>query len=218
MTLKDPTKNAMRVVVDPFMAHHKFKRTKERVYLRTRGEFVDCVSIDYGRWGNTYLYIHYSIHLLADPRINVNTYSFGDRISVDWSPRDHELALKNAETIVGEIQKIAFAWFDRVSSIEIYEGVSCQYLWEATLCAFLQECGARGSILLRNLIAQRDFPTFQYWYPESKVSPEEAAEKEARQVARAKVLSDWAIAVQEGRFVQWAEENRRRNMLELGLQ
>lgn len=215
--LKDPTQNAMRNIVDPFLKSEGFQRTKERLFLRVRGEFVDCVHIGFGRWGSDSIYVYFSVHLIADPILNIYSYEFGDRTSIKWFPKSHEKALAAAGVIVQEIRRCALPWFECIASIEQYEGATNQYAWESALCALLGGDEGRALVYLGNgESAEKQLP-YVYGYPEPQWDQEELERRSNERLEFSQLKKALVKAVLAGEFRSWADSNRASNLVKLGL-
>jgi hypothetical protein len=107
---KDPTKNAVRNVIEPRLSEFGFVRAKEKDFCRLRGPLMDQINFGFGRWGADVIYIYYSVHLIEDPITSIQTYHAGSRLSASWHSNDHESCIDSAEVILRDLQTFAFPW------------------------------------------------------------------------------------------------------------
>lgn len=162
---KDPTKHAVRNVIEPFLADYGFSRSKEKDFFRVRGDLLDNIYFGFGRWGSEVIYIYYSVHLLVDPVTSISTYRVGNRLSANWFPKDHDAACKSAKEILKEIKACAFEWFDEIDSVNKLEGAWFDKGSTAAFTAIAQGELDRAKIYLEDALAQKAPLIYESGYP-----------------------------------------------------
>lgn len=208
---KDPTKHAVRNVIEPFLSEHGFSRSKEKDFFRVRGELLDAIYFGFGRWGSDVIYIYYSVHLLADPVTNIDTYHVGDRISAKWFPNDHDAACVSAKKLLHDVKKYAFEWFNEIDSVKKLEGAWFDTGPTVAFTAIAQGDLNRAKIYLEDSISRKSPLIYESGYPgwrdnEYGIEPEK---KEQLKLALNAVVS--------GAVDEWKDKVKKQRCDQLGI-
>lgn len=209
--LKDPTKNAVRNVIEPGLSEFGFVRSKEKDFYRVRGPLMDKIYFGFGRWGSDVIYVYYSVHLIEDPVTSVHTYQAGDRLSASWSPENHEACIESAEMILRDIKTFAFPWFNEIDSVHKYEGAWFDSGIAAAFAAIARNDLVNARIYLRDAIARRAPLIYSSGYPgwRSNEYGRDQEEIDALELALA--------AIEAGTVGAWRQEIRRQKFIQLGI-
>ena len=208
---KDPTKNAVRNVIEPALAVHGFVRAKEKDFYRVRGSLIDAITFGFGRWGSEVLYIYYSVHLVEDPVTSPYTYHAGDRLSAVWHPKSHESSIASAEAIIEDLRTYAFRWFDEIGSVEKYEGAWFDSGIAAAFAAISLGEFDRARIYLADAIARKAPLIYDSGYPGWRSNEYELDQE------RVSKLREALEAVESGAVEEWRQRVRSNKYRELGL-
>jgi len=208
---KDPTKNAVRNVLEPALAEKGFVRSKEKDFFRIRGALLDNIYFGFGRWGSEVIYIYYSVHLVEDPVTSIDTYNVGGRLSASWFPKDHEAAIESARKILKDIEKSAMAWFEEVDSVEKLEGAWYDSGSTSAFTAIALNDLGRARIYLADSIARKAPLIYESGYPgwrenESGIDGE-----------RVEILQEALEAIDTGKIDSWKEKVRDKKLSKLGI-
>jgi len=208
---KDPTKNAVRHIFEPYLNEHGFTRHKEKDFNRIRGDLVDHIYFGFGRWGSEVMYIYFSTHLLLDPTLNINTYTIGDRISEKWNPVDHDSAINCANHIVKQLDQSALKWFNYMDSVEKYQGAICNHSSQLAFSAISINDYSRAEIYLKNSIAIKKPLIFESDYPGYR------DHETLKDEGLLSLEKDALDALLNGKIEQWKMDTRKTQSLKLGI-
>ncbi|WP_026375746.1 hypothetical protein [Aestuariibacter salexigens] len=162
---KDPTKNALRNLIEPHLSKLGFQRSKEKDFYRIRGALLDHIYFGFGRWGSDVIYIYCSVHLLSSPIDDVDSYDVGFRLSSKWSSKNHDVAMKYARDILAEVESCAFEWFRTIDSLEKLEGACFNSGPEVAFIALEKGDLSKAKILLEDALSRKAPLIYDSGYP-----------------------------------------------------
>jgi hypothetical protein len=112
----------------PVVAADGFALYKPKHLIRLRGVFIDSLAFQLSQHGSRSFHLHYATNLLANPLLNLDSYSVGHRISDNrdngddrvWCGQQESQAKSALDSVIEAYQITLRAWFDSVSTIPEY--------------------------------------------------------------------------------------------------
>lgn len=208
---KDPTKNAIRNVIEPALARSGFIRSNEKDFFRVRGELLDNIYFGFGRWGSDVIYIYFSVHLLIDPVTSIATYHVGDRLSAKWFPKDHDAASASAAAILEDIEKYAFEWFGQIDDVRKFEGAWFDRGSTAAFAAISQGDLGRAKIYLQDSLSRKAPLIYESGYPGWRENEYGIDLEKQHEIQRA------LDAIEAGTICQWKSDVINEKLKRLGI-
>jgi hypothetical protein len=210
--LRNPTRNAIRRIVEPRLATFGFVRSKEKTFFRVRGPLLDQIHVGFGGWGSSYIYVYYSVHLVEDPVTSQGTYHVGGRLTFDWSASDHDVCEKSTLDMLDKLESMALPFFEAVT-LPLYEGAWWRWGGAAAFAALARNDIENARIYLVDSIHGRAPLIYSSGYPGWRSNEEPYARKEAH----IKALKEALDAIDSGKVEAWRRKVRAMKLESLGI-
>lgn len=210
--LKDPTRNAIRNVIEPWLSNSGFVPAEKMSFNRLRGPLIDHISFEFGRWGRgEVIYAYFSVHLVEDPVTSLHTHHAGGRLGASWYPEDRDACKAAAEAMLDNLRLSAFLWFDEIDSISKYEGAWFDSGIAVAFAAIARSDVELARIYLRDALARKAPVVYSSGYPGWR------SNEHGRSQDEVDALTDALAAIESGTVDVWRRKIREQRLDELGM-